>query len=292
MTFAKVNPGGWTNNNSTITATQANQLDANNSNSVDKTGDTVAGAMEFTDIDVLHPGADADADLGVGNSSSDVFDRRFGRLHTAYAHWREDFMVSAIADLPQMDTIGSTAEISNGPGGVMELITLGAGSTAAAVWLDAHHFYPQAGSGYIEYLVHVVNPITSVKFELDMSDDSGSNTAFTNSGVEGLTVVFDTDAAHTNWVFAGRASTVLTTDTSSVAVSGNTWYRISIVVNPNGSGDMYINGALEASLSAGEIGFGSSGLRPNCRVIERSASARSMLVDRMEFWAPPNAGLI
>lgn len=50
MGFSRAKPAGWTDDNTTITATEINTIDTNMANAVDKTGDTVTGALALNNL--------------------------------------------------------------------------------------------------------------------------------------------------------------------------------------------------------------------------------------------------
>lgn len=86
------------------------------------------------------------------------------------------------------------------------------------------------------------------------------------------------------WICLAYNNSVLTQKLTTTAVAVNTWYKLKILVNTNGSAEFYINGTMVGSTTdfpAGSIGTGTARATANSCTIRKSVgtTARNLYID-------------
>jgi hypothetical protein len=103
---------------------------------------------------------------------------------------------------------------------------------------------------------------TTVRFE-DLSTSTeryiariGFLDSTTGTIIDGVHLEYSDNINSGQWAFYATDNTSVTTADSTSAVAADTWYRIRIVVYPNGTAKAYVNGTMIAEITSGLPGAG------------------------------------
>jgi len=230
-------------------------------------------------------GGAAPVHLGVSPTASEAYLRRFGRVHAAWSHYREDFLLGATAaDFPHwIFSAGAAAGGSDDDGIIVFTTGASIGNNEAIEGQGAHFTRGGSRQFIFETIIRFETAITTVILAVGVTSQSGTNP---DGGGDGCWVRYDTDIGDANWVLAGSAAGSITTSAASVAPVGGTFVRVTIAVAADGSAEMFINGVSEATIAAGSVGSASN-MRPMFYVETRTTAARLASLDKFEIWQSP-----
>ena len=322
MTFTRAKPAGWTDNVDTITATQMNQIDTNQSNALDGAAGgayTPAAEVEIDGAGIRSDNVEIDGTLEIetggtletqsgstltvatGTTADITLDANsqvqtdFGASiqHGAYVRHQYSTHRVDFYETTWPGDYGYFAQAGTGGSGAIQssfpprlLLSSGNVATNNYIVLGASITFDRNNGYAYEFVARIINNLTTMIFEVSMQD--GSSELVASSGQHGVGVQFDTvGAGDTNWMLVGMSGAALTRVDSGVAVVASTWVRFRVEVATDGSAELFINGTSQATLTAGTVGGNPS--RPVWFVETNAAAFREFEMEMWQAWQPASA---
>ena len=242
----------------------------------------LGGGFVFSGDDGL---TDDTIHLGEGPAASVGYARRFGRVHAAWSHYREDFLGGSVAaDFPHWLFGGNTDPTLNDDStdGAAVFVTPATINNDSEMETKGAHYNISQGIVF-EAIIRLDTAITTVVMTCGITSEFGGNPS---GGGDGCWVRFDTGEPDSFWTLVGSDGGSLTVDASSTAPIIDTFVRITVNVAQNGAAELFINGVSQATIAAGSVG-GSLNMHLHARVETLANATRGGALDKFEIWQQP-----